>query len=174
VGRQLPMGVTLQHQLDLERFLPYRIHHLWARTSSPRIAILRSGDAVRAREWRVILVLAAFGPLTNREIADLASMDTGTTARAIKDLLEMGLVATRPHQADKRRQVVTLTEKGAAAHDEIAPQRLEFSEYLLSGLSSEERTHLFRIIDKLEARAKERALPTDDRYSEEHWSGGAE
>ena len=157
VVRQFQMGVTIENPLNLARFLPYRLHLLWAGISSPRSMALASGELVRAREWRVLLVLAEFGPLTNREIADLSSTDTGATARAIKDLLRLEMVATRPHSSDRRRQVVALTKTGAAAHDEIAPQRREFSDALLSSLDPEEQSVLFRIIDKFEVRLKELA-----------------
>jgi DNA-binding MarR family transcriptional regulator len=167
VGKKLPLGVEVQKSINLDRFLPYRIHRLWARTSSPRITTLRSGAAIRVREWRVLLVLAAFGPLTNSEIAESVSMDTGTTTRAVKDLLKAGLVAVRTHTSDRRRRVVTLTPAGAAAHDEVAPLRAAFSDRLLDGLSPPEQDILFALIAKLEAQAEAIAPAGDDR--EDHW-----
>ena len=167
--RKLPLGVEVKTSVDMERFLPYRIHRLWALTSSPRNTTLSNGHSIRVREWRVLLVLAAFGPLTNSEIAEAVSMDHGTTTRAIKDLVRAGLVAVRTHSSDRRRRVVTLTKEGAKAHDEVAPQRVAFSEKLLACLNAKEQAALFDLIGTLEQALIAIGAESDDRYEDEEW-----
>ena len=162
---KLPLGVKIGVDVDLHRFIPYRVHKLWAHVSSPRCVKLSSGTSIRAREWRVLLILAKFGPKTNSEIAQLVHMDSGTTTRAVKDLLQLDLVTVRSLKSDRRKQVVTLTQAGAAAHDEIAPQRLRFGEELLEGLGRSEQDMLILLLDKLDARLEAMRVQGDDPFA---------
>lgn len=162
----MPLGVEVGHALDLDRFLPYRIRKLAAAVSSPRNVTIE-GRPIRAREWRVLLVLACFGPMTIKEVAKRSVMDAPSTTRAVQNLLALGLVATRTHKGDRRKQIVTLTPEGARAHDEIAPQRQAFSEEVMSVLSKQEQDTFFTLIDRLEQMLSETARRDDDPFYED-------
>ena len=163
-----PLGVRVNVTVDLEHFLPYRIHKLWVRTALPRSVKVKSGAVIKARAWRVLLILATHGPLTNTQIAGLTFMDAGSTTRAINDLLAHTLIISRTHTSDRRKQVVTLSAEGAAAYGEIAPLRLEFSEELLSVLNAKERTALFQILHKLDEHLEQRAQEDGDPFTDDY------
>lgn len=165
-SKKMPMGVEVDRALDLQRFLPYRIRRLAAAVSSPK-SVTVGGALIRAREWRVLLVLASFGPMTIKDVAAKSIMDAASTTRAVQNLLAMGLVATRTHKGDRRKQIVTLTAEGALAHDEIAPQRDAFSREVLSALSSAEQDLLYGLIDRIEERLAETIRRNDDPFFEE-------
>lgn len=160
--RRFPPGVEPKEVISLREFLPYRIHHLSSKLAMPAPVELDGGATIRARDWRIVLQLAARGPLTNRELADLVGLDAATITRVVQHLGQIGLVTTRASNADRRKQIVSLTPAGAAAHDRIAPSRRAASEEMLAGLSACERDELFRLLDKLEARLDELGVRSDD------------
>ena len=149
--RRLPPGVELQEAISLREFLPYRLHYLSAKIAMPPPFELPDGRIVRAREWRVILQLAARGPLTNSELAELVGIDAATITRVVQHLGELGLVTAKVSNSDRRKQIVSLTPAGAEAHDLIAPGRREAAAEMIACLNAPEREQLFQLLDKLEA-----------------------
>lgn len=148
--RRFPPGVEPRHVIELHDFLPYRVHLLSAKIARPADVRLASGKVVRARDWRVILQLASRGPLTNRELATMVGLDAANITRVVQYLNEIGLVTTRASKTDRRKQIISLTAEGAAAHDEIAPQRKRAGEQLLECFTAAEQKQLFTLLDRLE------------------------
>ena len=102
------------------------------------------------RDWRVILQLASRGPLTNRELSAMVGLDAANITRVVQNLNELGYVTTRTSATDRRKQIISLTAEGAAAHDAIAPQRKQVGEALLECFSPEEAEQFFNFLDRLE------------------------
>jgi DNA-binding MarR family transcriptional regulator len=63
----------------------------------------------------IALHLLGDGPLSQKELARRARVQTQTMSRTIERLEREGFVARRPDAADRRRQVVTRTASGEAA-----------------------------------------------------------
>jgi DNA-binding MarR family transcriptional regulator len=148
--RAFPPGVVVKRALDLAHFLPYRIHLLATRIANPPPTILSKGLTIRTRDWRILACLGGFGPLTNREICRVVGMDAATISRGVQYLQQKGLVITRVSRTDRRKQVISLTVKGAAAHDEIAPARRNAGVRIDNLLSDKDRKELYRILDHLD------------------------
>lgn len=159
-SRRFPAGVSIQQTIDLQRFLPYRIHLLATKIASPPTVSLEDGTLIRTRDWRVIVCLGAFGPLTNREIGNVVGMDAASITRAVQHLVDSGLVVTQVSRVDRRKQLISLTPKGALAHDSIAPHRKAASDKIESALTPKERELFYVLLDKLSQRIAE--LDTDD------------
>lgn len=148
--RRFPPGVEPRHVIALREFLPYRIHLLSSKIARPADFQLPDGKVVRARDWRVILQLASRGPLTNRELSAMVGLDAANITRVVQYLGEIGFVTTRTPPTDRRKQIISLTAEGAAAHDAIAPQRKRVGEDLLKCFSQVERNKFFEMLDRLE------------------------
>ncbi|HEX8415806.1 MAG TPA: MarR family transcriptional regulator [Sphingomicrobium sp.] len=148
--RGFPAGVEPRNVISLREFLPYRIHLLSAKIARPADVELPDGKVVRARDWRVILQLASRGPLTNRELSNMVGLDAANITRVVQYLSEIGLVTSRTSKNDRRKQIISLTPAGAAAHDAIAPKRKKVGDELLQCFSATEKAKLFSMLDKLE------------------------
>ncbi|GLV26390.1 MarR family winged helix-turn-helix transcriptional regulator [Sphingobium sp. Cam5-1] len=148
--RNFPPGVEPRDTINLRRFLPHRIHLLSAKIARPSDFKMPDGKVVRARDWRVILQLASRGPLTNRELSAMVGLDAANITRVVQNLNELGYVTTRTSATDRRKQIISLTAEGAAAHDAIAPQRKQVGEALLECFSPEEAEQFFNFLDRLE------------------------
>jgi DNA-binding MarR family transcriptional regulator len=142
-------------RINLDRFLPYRIHRLAARLGFDDSFSTRLGTAVRVREWRVIALLAALGPMSSSEIASLLDMDAATVSRAIATLTTQKMAQSNSDKDDARRTITQLTALGATVHDEMAPSRVEFARSVEGCLSAPEQVALYALLDKLDARMDE-------------------
>jgi len=160
--RKFPPGVKPRNVISLHEFLPYRIHLLSAKIAHPADVELASGKVIRARDWRVILQLASRGPMTNRELATMVGLDAANITRVVQNLGELGFVTTRVSATDRRKQIISLTAEGAAAHDIIAPTRKQVGDELLECFSPNERKKFFDLLNKLEEH-----LQTD--VSDDEW-----
>lgn len=163
MGRKLPMGVEVHTDVDLNTYMPYRIHKFSVLTSS-RDALDRNNRTVKIREWRIIMVLASFGPLTISEISQRLSADAASTTRGVQNLIKMKMAISRTLKTDKRKQIITLTDEGAATYDAIMPGRLAFSEKILAPLSPAERTQFFHLINLIENNLSGMTKAEDDPF----------
>ena len=163
-GKALPLGVAIKKPIKLTEFLPFQLYRLSMLIAVPRAALVTSGQTIRAREWRVLMTLANEGPVGASQISRLASMDSGSVARAVTELVQGGLVIARQDPSDGRRQVLTLTHEGAEVYDSIALGRISYVEQLLSVLTDVERRTLFEAFDKLEQQARDLASRDDDPF----------
>ena len=67
-----------------------------------------------SRQWRVLVMLNRMGPSTSGAVARMAALDHSQVSRASFELAAKGLVAQAGDTADRRRQVLSLTQAGLA------------------------------------------------------------
>lgn len=153
--KRLPAPATAEHApLQLEHFLPYRLSIL-SNTISQAIADdYQQRHDLSVTEWRVMAVLARFEGLSAREVAERTAMDKVAVSRALARLVEAGRVSRSIHDNDKRRSVLGLTDAGWAIHDDVAPMARAREREVLARLTTEERTWLVRILDRLQQRGE--------------------
>ena len=144
----------VEHMLDLQSFLPYRMYRLAAQMAQAgnKLSSLlqQTGVPIREREWRVISILGSYGGLTNGAVAEALRTDAATITRAVKVLKQLGFIDTRNSKRDRRRVLIYLTQKGADFHDQITPKRIETGELIESGLSYQEKEQLNHLLNKMD------------------------
>jgi DNA-binding MarR family transcriptional regulator len=139
--------------LELETFLPYRLSVLANRVSRALAEVYEARFGITPSEWRLIAILARFGPMSANGVCDRSAMDKVQVSRAVARAGAAGLVDRRIDHEDRRRSVLTLTARGRAVHDEIVPLAREVEARLLDGLDAGERAVLSELIDRLGRRA---------------------
>lgn len=142
-------------QLDLERFLPYRLSVLSNTISQAIAREYAERFDLAVTEWRVIAVLGRFPGVSANEVAERTAMDKVAVSRAVNRLIEMGRVKRETHDNDRRRSVLELTAKGRRVYEQVAPRALAYERELLGALDDDERQWLERILRKLDARGME-------------------
>ena len=93
--------------------------------------------------------LAQSGQSTAKQLCIQADMDKSTVSRAVKTLIDEGLIYSELNKYDKRAAFLMLTDKGMALYEKITPQALQWEQALLSCLSDDEQRQLIAIFDKL-------------------------
>lgn len=138
-----------QRELILEKFLPYRLAILSHSVSNSIATVYASRFGLTIPEWRVIVILGRFPGLSAVEVAERTLMDKVAVSRAVTKLIKNGRVDREFADADRRRSILTLSDKGLKVLDEISPLALGIEDMLLEGLSKEEIETLNRVMDRL-------------------------
>lgn len=144
----------MDKELILEEFLPYRLAILSHSVSHSIASIYEKRFGVSIPEWRVIAIVGRFPDLSAVEVAERTVMDKVAVSRAVTKLIKSGVIDREFADADRRRSILNLSEKGRAVHDEIAPLALAMEADLLTDISDEEFEVLDRVIDKLYAKSQ--------------------
>ncbi|TWI14319.1 MarR family winged helix-turn-helix transcriptional regulator [Aerolutibacter ruishenii] len=137
-------------QLDLDRFLPYRLSVLSNRISSSVAEIYSEHFQLTITEWRVMAILGRYPDLSANEVAQRSAMDKVAVSRAVARLIDAGRLTRGMHDDDRRRSVLRLSAEGMRIYDQIAPLALDFERQLLGDMTEEERALLFRVLDRLD------------------------
>jgi DNA-binding MarR family transcriptional regulator len=136
-------------ELNLDRFVPYRLSVLTNRISNAIARHYSERFGLSIAEWRVLAVVGQSPGLSAREVAQRTEMDKVQVSRAVTNLVRRRRVQKAMDGSDGRVFRLALSVRGHAIYDEIVPQALELEETLLSALDAGERMAFERILDKL-------------------------
>ena len=139
--------------LDLAHFVPYRLSVLSNRVSSAIARTYSERFDLTIPEWRCIAVLGGAPGLSAGDVAQRTAMDKVQVSRAIARLVEKKREARVVDASDGRVARLSLTAKGRAIYDEVAPLALKLEAKLLEALNAAERASLDKIMAKLNAQA---------------------
>jgi DNA-binding MarR family transcriptional regulator len=145
----------MSDELTLEEFMPYRLARL---SSTVSTTIARAYDkefGLSIPEWRVIAVLGRFPGLSAVEVAEQTFLDKVAVSRAVTKLIKNGRIDRQFADADRRRSILNLSEKGREVHDRVAKLALKFEDDLLTGLDDAEVDQFNTVMDKLLEKANE-------------------
>jgi DNA-binding MarR family transcriptional regulator len=128
------MTLSLRAPKSLNELLNYRLLKLQALSGAPVIRLLEGRYGIARREWRLLGLLAARGPLSPSTLAEEAQLDRPRTSRAIGSLVTKGLLRRQTLPGDARQARVALTEAGRELHDTILPQVAELNVAVLDAV----------------------------------------
>jgi DNA-binding MarR family transcriptional regulator len=140
--------------LDLDRFIPYRLSVLTNRVSNAISRQYSERFGLSIAEWRVMAVLGGTSGLSAREVAARTEMDKVQVSRAVAGLMRRKRLQRQTDGADARVTRLSLSAKGRAIYDEIAPLALKLEQQFLDALTPEERRSFDGLLTKLTTQAK--------------------
>ena len=136
-------------RLDLFGFVPFRLNRLAAEVSSALSVEYAARYGLDIPEWRVLAHLGQYAPITAKAIAGHSRMHKTKVSRAVAELERLGYVRRSGSDEDRREEPLSLTPKGKAVYDDLAPKAADFARHLLDDLSAVERKTLESVIDRL-------------------------
>lgn len=148
------MTLSLRAPQSLDDLLNYRLLKLQALSGAPVIRLLEGRYGIARREWRLLALLAARGPLSPSELAVEAQLDRPCTSRAIGSLVSKGLFSREPMPGDSRRACVALTPAGRKLHDTVFPQVAAINIAVLKALDDRTLGVLDRALQLLTTQAR--------------------
>ena len=140
--------------LDLECFVPYRLSVLTNRVSNAIAREYSKRFGLSIPEWRVMAVLGGTSGLSARDVAARTEMDKVQVSRAVANLMHARRVQRQTDEADARVTRLSLTAKGRAIYDEIAPLALQLEQQFLNTLTPGEQRSFDALLTKLARQAK--------------------
>ena len=110
-----------------DRSLPIALLRARERVMGPICHLLSDVDLTE-QQWRVLRVVQESGPIDPTQIADRACLLLPSLTRILQKLEEKGLINRVRDEADRRRQVITLTAAGDTVIEENIDASLELIE----------------------------------------------
>lgn len=127
------------------------------------IALLRAREGVMApirdmlsetgiteQQWRVMRVLAEFGVMDAKTLANRSSLLFPSLTRIAATLREKGLVTQTRDEKDRRRQFIEITEAGQKVIDDRRAQAAEIATGFKASLGSENYETLLDLLAMLD------------------------
>ena len=150
-GQDGPVGSFL---FELDEFLPYRLSLLTNTVSAGIARSYRDQHQISVIEWRIMAVLGRYPGLTAKEIGERTAMDKVAISRAVKNLVERGLLERVTDPEDRRRMHLQLSpDHGQTLLKEIIPLAQAYEEKLLAALTPKEQDSLSHLLLKLQKKA---------------------
>ncbi|MGV9213466.1 MarR family winged helix-turn-helix transcriptional regulator [Micromonospora sp. RB23] len=104
---------------------------------------------LRGYHYRLLAALAESGPASQADLGRRCGIDRSDVVAAVNDLAGRGLVVRAPDPADRRRNVISLTDAGADTAHRMTDTVARVQDDLLAPLSSAEREQLTRLLTRL-------------------------
>jgi MarR family transcriptional regulator, transcriptional regulator for hemolysin len=105
--------------------------------------------------WLILLNLKIRRPGTQRELAEAVGIREATLTHHLNAMDTAGLIARTRDAANRRIQLVTLTEEGEAAFLRLREAAVAFDERLRAGIAESELTTLTTLLTRLAANVAE-------------------
>ncbi|MGD0555918.1 MAG: MarR family transcriptional regulator [Streptosporangiaceae bacterium] len=109
----------------------------------------RGGDGLRSYHYRLLAALDEWGPASQAALGRSTGIDRSDVTAALVDLEERGLVRRDVNQADRRRNVVSITAAGMSHLETLDNVVDEIQERLLAPLSASERRQFITLMHRI-------------------------
>lgn len=132
----------------LLRYPGFLMFWIGRRTSS-RFANALEPLGLTPRDFGVLNVVAAAGPVSQQELGQTMGIDPSTVVALIDDLESRGFVERRRHADDRRRHALHLTDEGKATLSRGRRLAARLQEQVLASLGADERDEFTRLLRKV-------------------------
>ena len=100
-------------------------------------------------EWRVLGITNEFEPVIFKDIRLMLNIDKGQLSRAIKQLVNRGILSTNISKRDARLTEICTTPKGKKLHDKALKVSVIRNELIVKNLTKLECEEFFRMLEKI-------------------------
>lgn len=125
---------------------------LISHTATHALRLVGDGFAAlgaRRYHYALLAALAEFGPASQASLGRRCGVDGSDVVAAVNELVTAGLVVRAPDPADRRRNIITLTEEGVTRLRKFDISAAHAQEELLAPLSAAERAQLTLLLGRL-------------------------
>jgi MarR family transcriptional regulator, lower aerobic nicotinate degradation pathway regulator len=110
-------------------------------------AFARAG--ARSYHYRVLAALAEIGPASQADLGRRVHMDRSDVVAAVTELASLGHLRREPDQADRRRNIVHLTDAGRRQLRRLDQELDRAQEIFLGPLAADDRTRYHAMLTTL-------------------------
>ena len=109
----------------------------------------QGGGGLRGYHYRLLAALDEWGPASQAALGRGTGIDRSDVTAALVDLEERGLVRRDVNQADRRRNIVSVTAAGTSHLEALDGVLDEIQERLLAPLSEDERRQFLTLVRRI-------------------------
>ncbi len=136
---------------DTEYVLDDQVGYLMRLANQRHAAIFQSFtiEGLTAMQFAALVRIAEQGKCSQNRLGRLAAMDVATIKGVADRLRAKGLTVTEPDPDDRRRTLISLSDKGRALLDQMRARGHEITAATLAPLTPSERDELVRLLRKI-------------------------
>lgn len=108
-----------------------------------------AAEGVRGYHFRLLAALDQYGPSSQADLGRYTGIDRSDVVATLNDLIASGLARRQPDPADRRRNIVTITKRGAGALERLDAALDGVQDAVLAPLTPNERKTFVRLLAKL-------------------------
>lgn len=135
--------------LVLNRALTYRLHRLHKLTDLESQREYPQATGLSISDGRCLGAIGAFGPLSIKDLAQMANLNKGQASRAAQSLVDQGLVSKQGDEQDGRGVSLSLTRQGKQTWQKTMAMIARRNHEIFGCLSQEEEQQFGQILDRL-------------------------
>ena len=113
-----------------------------------------SETGITEQQWRILRVLAEFGRMDSKTLADRASLGFPSLTRIAAKMSQRGLIQQERDDKDRRRQFIDIAPDGQKIIDDHSFRAAEIVESFKATLGEKEYETLLDLLALLDARAQ--------------------
>lgn len=144
------MSESTTADLDLERFLPFRLNRLADAVSRQLAEVYQERFGIDVPRWRIIATLGPGRSFTAQAIAESTRMHKTRVSRAVAELNAQGMLTGAASPADRRETLLALTAKGRRLYHKLVPLALAREQELFSCLGPAQLEAFLGALQRLE------------------------
>lgn len=108
-----------------------------------------AAEGYRGYHFRLLAALDQYGPSSQADLARNTGIDRSDVVATLNELTATGLARRDPDSADRRRNVVSITQSGTAVLERLDDVLAEVQDAVLGPLTAKERETFLRLMTKL-------------------------
>ena len=108
-----------------------------------------AAEGVRGYHFRMLAALDQYGSSSQADLGRHTGIDRSDVVATLNDLVASGLVQREADPVDRRRNVITITKRGAGALERLDAALDDVQDALLDPLTPNERRTFVRLLAKL-------------------------
>jgi MarR family transcriptional regulator, lower aerobic nicotinate degradation pathway regulator len=108
-----------------------------------------AAEGVRGYHYRVLAALDEHGPASQADLGRHTGIDRSDVVATLNDLVARGLARRHPDPVDRRRNIVTISTRGAGMLQRLDAVLDDVQSAVLAPLTADERKLFVRLLTKL-------------------------
>ena len=116
----------------------------------PAIRDMLAETGITEQQWRVLRVLAEYGPQSSSMLADRACLLFPSLTRISHTMQKKGLITLSRDDEDRRRQTISITEAGQRIINDKSAHAAQIVKGFKKKLGDEDYEHLLNLLAKLD------------------------
>ncbi|MFB9953443.1 MarR family winged helix-turn-helix transcriptional regulator [Rhizobium puerariae] len=138
----------------LSKVVPYRL----ARSNAEMVklvSLLCEANGFKLNIWRVLSAIGSYQPISAMEICRHTTIDKAMVSRALRELVDRGLVDRRTDERDARWAQIGLTTEGAVVHARMAADMDALQKRLVGDLPAGKLDEFMDMLGLVERRTRQ-------------------
>lgn len=136
----------------LARSVPYHMYRTAVHGTLAKSAHIHKQTGLDVSEWKVMLIVGTFAPMSTKDIAAQSSLDKPTISRTTERLVGRKLLTSAADPGDRRKVALKLTKSGHDKYVRLLHALSSWDTVLLKCLTAKQVAMLDEIVQRIEAR----------------------